>query len=70
MDISSTSGLASYTYTPASTKGDTSAGLAMLNAADKTRAESAERLIANVNETPPTQPAPRDGTGLHINVTA
>jgi hypothetical protein len=70
MDISSTSGLASYTYTPSSTKSDTSAGLAMLNEANKTQAESAERMIQSVTETTPASQATRDGTGLYVNVTA
>lgn len=71
MDISSTSGLAGYTYTPSSTKSDTSAGLAMLNEANKTQAESAQQMIASVTAAAPTEPMPRsDGTGQLINVTA
>lgn len=70
MDISSTSGLSSYAYTPSSNKSDTSANLAMLNEADKMQAESAGQRLQSVTETTASAPTLPDHLGRTINVTA
>ena len=70
MDISSTSGLAGYTYTPSSNKTDTSASLAMLNKANEMQADSAEQMIQSVTETTSSSQALPDHIGRNINLTA
>lgn len=70
MDISSTSGLAGYAYTPSSNKTDTSAGLAMLNKANEMQADSAEQMIQSVTETTSSSQALPDHIGRNINITA
>ncbi|MGQ9660556.1 MAG: YjfB family protein [Thermochromatium sp.] len=70
MDISSTVGLASYTYTPSSNKTDTSASLAMLKKANEIQADMAKQMIQSVTQTPPAASALPDHLGRNINVTA
>ncbi|NVZ09140.1 YjfB family protein [Allochromatium humboldtianum] len=70
MDISSTSGLAGYAYTPSSNKTDTSASLAMLNKANEMQADSAEQMIQSVTETASSARALPDHIGRNINLTA
>ena len=70
MDISSTSGLAGYAYTPSSNKTDTSASLAMLNKANEMQADSAEQMIQSVTETTASSQALPDHIGRNINITA
>lgn len=70
MDISSTSGLAGYAYTPSSNKTDTSAGLAMLNKANAIQADSAEQMIQSVTETASSARALPDHIGRTVDITA
>ena len=70
MDISSTSGLAGYAYTPSSNKTNTSAGLAMLNKANEMQADSAEQMIQSVTETTPSAQASPEPLGRNFHITA
>ncbi|MBK1653093.1 YjfB family protein [Allochromatium vinosum] len=70
MDVSSTSGLAGYTYTPSSNKTDTNTSLAMLNKANEMQANSAEQMIQSVTETTASSQALPDHIGRNINITA
>ncbi|MTW20950.1 putative motility protein [Allochromatium palmeri] len=67
MDVSSTTALPSYSNTLASTKTDTSAGIAMLNEANKMQADAAEQMIQSVTEATPPAPVPPEGTGRYVN---